>query len=142
MTVCRPMRVIIIVGVLTLLLRGADYLTGDATQIGLFRVDGDLPPLVWGLACVIAAVIVSVGMLVKRLEVAAFGALLASATYTMFAVQSADQALFTPPVDDWRFAADYAARAVTWGVITGWLYMRAGVMEARRKKAGEGAARE
>lgn len=134
------MKLIIIVGVINLLLRAADYLTGDFTQLGIVEVDGPWAPIVWGAACLLAAVTITVGMALSRLKIAAFGALIASATYVMFSVQAIDESLFTPPIDDWRFASDYIARAVTWGVITGWLYMRDGVLAARR--AAQEAARE
>ncbi|MEJ6013301.1 hypothetical protein WG936_05550 [Corynebacterium sp. H127] len=157
-------RWLLIIGVFRLLGFASDYLTGDIFTIGVVEVGSEIPQIVWGVACLVSALTIIVGMLVGRLRLQALGCLLAGATNAGFAAVTTSKAfLWIPlsqsqgilekpahwwarnvadwycvvPVDDWRFPASYASLAAQWAVLCVALILIDAVLTAR-KRGGNG----
>ncbi|MCK6161544.1 hypothetical protein [Corynebacterium simulans] len=123
-----------IIGALTFQLfsRGLDYILGNPKQgAGAFHVQDVSPPIVWGGACIIAALIVAVGLLKQCPRIVRAGAVLAAAIYGAFAVMVFDDVYMQGPVDDWRFFTGYIATAFMWAVIAWSLTIRIAVIKNR-----------
>lgn len=129
-----------IIGALTfqMLSRGLDYILGNPNQgVGAFRVRDVTPPVVWGAACIIAALIVAIGLLKQCPRIVRAGAVLAAAIYGAFAVMVFDDVYMQGPVDDWRFFTGYIATAFMWAVIAWSLTIRIAVIKHRKGKDGD-----
>lgn len=124
----------LIIGALAfqLLSRGLDYVLGNPRQgAGAFRISDASPTLVWGAACIIAALIVTIGLLRQCPRVVRAGAIFAAAIYGAFAVMVFDDVYVQGPVDDWRFFTGYLATAFMWAVIAWSLTIRIAVIKNR-----------
>ena len=124
----------LLIGALTFQLfsRGLDYALGNPQQgVGAFRISEASPSLVWGTACIIAALIVAAGLLRQCPRVVRAGAILAAAIYGAFAVMVFDDVYVQGPIDDWRFFTGYLATAFMWAVIAWSLTIRIAVIKNR-----------
>ncbi|OHO71197.1 hypothetical protein HMPREF2692_01395 [Corynebacterium sp. HMSC036D03] len=124
----------LLIGALTFQLfsRGLDYVLGNPQQgVGAFRISEASPSLVWGAACIIAALIVAAGLLRQCPRVVRAGAILAAAIYGAFAVMVFDDVYVQGPIDDWRFFTGYLATAFMWAVIAWSLTIRIAVIKNR-----------
>lgn len=124
----KALRSVIICLLVALVSRGTDYVSGSA--------DGDreaeLPPLTWGVACLVAATVVIVGMVWHYSRLVIAGCLLSAAIYVMFAVYQVPLIFDSDPPDDWRVCGDYIALAGLWSVVCATLALRYHVAQARR----------
>ncbi|HFG8761699.1 hypothetical protein ACL1HT_00610 [Corynebacterium striatum] len=115
-----------------------DYILGNPNQgVGAFRVRDVTPPVVWGAACIIAALIVAIGLLKQCPRIVRAGAVLAAAIYGAFAVMVFDDVYMQGPVDDWRFFTGYISAAFMWAVIAWSLTIRIAVIKHRKGKDGD-----
>lgn len=120
-----------------LLSRGLDYLFGNPRPgAGAFQVWDVSPPIVWGAACIIAALIVTIGLLKQCPRIVRAGAILAAAIYGAFAVMVFDDVYVQGPVDDWRFFTAYISAAFMWAVIAWSLTIRIAVIKNREVPRG------
>lgn len=119
-----------IVGFLTfaLVMRGLDYVTGTADG----HAESDLPPLVWGVTCIVVGIVVVVGLVSRQTRIIVAGSLMASAIYVMFAVYQVPLIFQSSPPDDWRTCGDYVAFAGAWSVVCVTLALRFHVAQVRR----------
>lgn len=113
--------------------RGLDYLTGNPDQgNGILNVTDPTPPTVWGLSCVIAATIITLGMLFHRLQLIMFGAVLTMGIYLAFGWVILDDVIQRPVIDDWRFLTDYIIKACMWVAIAWSMFIQDGVERYRK----------
>ncbi|MFS0063619.1 hypothetical protein ACL1G0_06720 [Corynebacterium striatum] len=120
-----------------MLSRGMDYILGNPKQgVGAFQVRDVSPPIVWGAACIIAALIVTIGLLKQCPRIVRAGAIFAAAIYGAFAVMVFDDVYAQGPVDDWRFFTGYIATAFMWAVIAWSLTIRIAVIKNREVTRG------
>lgn len=114
--------------------RGFDYLFGDPRPgTGVFEIDSIGPAFAWGLACVIAALVITVGLVAKWDAVVRGGALLSAAIYIAFALMVVDNVYVDDTIDDWRYLTLYLSAAFIWGVISWSLTVRMAVDRNRKE---------
>ncbi|MFS0140306.1 hypothetical protein ACL1FJ_00760 [Corynebacterium striatum] len=114
-----------------------DYILGNPKQgVGAFQVRDVSPPIVWGAACIIAAIIVTIGLLKQFPRIVRAGAIFAAAIYGAFAVMVFDDVYAQGPIDDWRFFTGYIATAFMWAVIAWSLTIRIAVIKNREVTRG------
>ena len=130
----RTMQAILVVGIIRLLSRGTDMLFGDPYSTHSPLDLGGAETFVWGLSCVIAALVVLVGLATRRVKIAINGALLAFATYAMFAWFVLDDTLLFSPPGNWRIFFDHLCTSMFWLVCAVSISFRHGVYEIRRRK--------
>lgn len=128
------LKALVWVGVIGLLLRASDYLTGDATSTGVMEVPQETTSW-WGVTCLAAAVLIIAGMISRSYRAAALGAVVAAAAHTMFMLFALVATVFTPPVDDWRHPGAFLVSALSWWILALWLHVYASVVDARREGA-------
>lgn len=118
--------------------RGLDYLLGDARSgTGVFELDSIGPAFAWGLACVVAAVIVAAGLVTRRDNIVRSGALLASSIYIAFALMVIDNVYVDGVFDDWRYLTLYLSISFIWGVIAWALTVRMAVTKNRKEHSAD-----
>lgn len=118
--------------------RGMDYALGNPRAgVGAFRLADASPSLVWGIACVTAALIVATGLAARRDHVVRAGAVIAAAIYTAFAIMVFGGAFAHGAIDDWRFFTAYVAAAFMWAVIAWALTIRMAVIAHREGRDGD-----
>lgn len=132
----RTLRAIIACLSFQLFARGIDYATGNPRQgVGAFQVESVDPPIVWGAFCIVAALMVAVGLVGKWSRIVRDGAILTATIYLVFAIMTIDDISWSPP-DDWRFCTGYLASCAVWGVIAVSLSVRMAVEDHRRERDG------
>lgn len=132
----RTLRAIIACLSFQLFARGLDYATGNPRQgVGVFQVESLNPPLVWGIVCMVAALMVAVGLIGKWTQIVRDGAILTATIYLVFATMTIDDISWSPP-DDWRFFTGYLASCAVWAVIAVSLSVRMAVEKNRRERGG------
>ncbi|MDO4915884.1 hypothetical protein [Corynebacterium sp.] len=124
----KALRAVIVCLLFTLTLRGLDYVTGSAGG----EREAALPPLIWGTTCLVTAAVVAVGLVWHITKAIIAGALMAAATYTMFALYQIPLIFDSHPIDDWRGFGDYVALAGLWAVVCVTLALRFHVAQMRR----------
>lgn len=118
--------------------RGLDYLLGDPRSgTGVFELDSIGPAFAWGIACVIAALIVAAGLVTRRDNIVRAGALLASSIYIAFALMVMDNVYVDGTFDDWRYLTLYLSIAFIWGVIAWALTVRMAVTKNRKEHSAD-----
>lgn len=132
----RTLRAIIACLAFQLFARGLDYATGNPREgVGAFQVESLNPPLVWGLACIVAALMVAAGLMGRWIRIVRDGAILTATIYLSFASMTVDEISWSPP-DDWRFCTGYLASCAVWSVIAVSLSVRMAVEKNRRERGG------
>ena len=127
----KELRVIVWLLALQLIARGTDYITGNPDNgHGVFPVNEVSPPLMWGIACLVNAVVVMAGLLFRNSLLTRNGAIMCGVTYLSFAVMVADN-VFTLPLDDWRFFTSYLVAGAIWLTVAWWLSVHLAVLRAR-----------
>ena len=114
-------------------IRGLDYVTGDDVSAAVTVADGAEMPMYWGVASIIAAVLVFGSLLLKKAGLLQNSALVCFAINAMFAVQAfATRMLPVPwPPEDTRLVADHAGHAALWLLIAVVLWWREGINRRR-----------
>lgn len=134
----RTLRLIIAALAFQMASRGVDYLLGDTRSgTGVFEIDSIGPAFAWGGACVIAAVIIAVGLIMGRDTIVRGGALLSAAIYIAFALMVVDDVYLDETIDDWRYLTLYLSAAFIWGVIAWSLTVRMAVAKNRKENSGD-----
>lgn len=124
-------RALFALGVLNLVGRGTDYLFSPHQTIPPEIVA--LAPLeAWGVACLIAAAIVTLGLVTGWVRAVVAGGALAAALYMVFAVQRGLILLATDPLADWREGTTLVAGAGAWIVLSLSAVIRNAVVQARQ----------
>lgn len=124
-------RALFALGVMNLVGRGTDYLFSPHQTIPPEIVA--LAPLeAWGVACLIAAGIVTLGLFTGWVRVVVAGGALAAALYVAFAVQRGVILMATDPLSDWREGTTLLAGAGAWIVLSLSAVIRNAVVQARR----------
>lgn len=114
-----------------LISRGLDYATGNPNDgHGVFPSVEFNPALMWGVACIVNALIVVVGLVAHNAVVARNGAVMCGITYASFAVMVVDD-VFSGPFDDWRFLTSYVVACGVWLTLAWWLSVRIAVINSR-----------
>lgn len=132
----RTLRIITALLTFQLFSRGLDYVTGNPQQgVGAFQVESLNPPVVWGAVCILAALMVAVGLAVGSDRITRDGAILTSAVYLVFAVMVIDD-IHLSPLDDWRFFTGYMCSAGVWATIAFALTVRMAVVANRKEHDG------
>lgn len=118
--------------------RGLDYLFGDSRPgTGVFEIDSIGPAFAWGLACVIAALVITAGLVARRDNIVRSGAMLSAAIYIAFALMVVDNVYMDDTIDDWRYLTLYLSAAFIWGVIAWALTVRMAVDRNRREHSAD-----
>lgn len=134
----RTLRLIIAALAFQMASRGLDYLFGDTRPgAGVFEIDSIGPVFAWGWACVSAAVIIAVGLIMGRDMIVRGGALLSVAVYIAFALMVVDRVYADGTVDDWRYLTLYLSAAFIWGVIAWALTIRMAVADSRKENSAD-----
>lgn len=132
----RTLRLITSLLAFQLFARGLDYITGNPnTGIGAFQVESLNPPIVWGAVCILASLMVAIGVATGRNRITRDGAVLTSAVYLVFAVMVAGDIHLSPP-DDWRFFTSYLCSSGVWSTIAFSLTVRMAVVASRKEHDG------
>lgn len=134
----RTLRLIIAALTFQMASRGTDYIMGDThSGVGVFKVDGFGATFAWGVACLAAAIIITVGLIGKSDQVVRGGALLATAIYLAFALMVVDDVFKDGSVDDWRYLTLYLSAAFIWAVIAWALTVRMAVTQHREETSDD-----
>ena len=132
----RTLRLITALLALQLFSRGLDYVTGNPnTGIGAFQVESLNPPIVWGAVCILAALMVAIGLAMGRNRITRDGAVLTSAVYLVFAIMVTGD-INLSPLDDWRFFTSYLCSSGVWATIAFSLTVRMAVVANRKENDG------
>lgn len=132
----RTLRLITSLLAFQLFARGLDYITGNPnTGAGVFQVESLNPPIVWGAVCILASLMVAIGVATGRNRITRDGAVLTSAVYLVFAVMVAGDIHLSPP-DDWRFFTSYLCSSGVWATIAFALTVRMAVVANRKEHDG------
>lgn len=134
----RTMQLLLLVGALQFVARGTDMLFSP--ESGAIALDlGGAQGAVWGVACLVAAAVVLVGLLRRSPLLAVQGSLIGFAVYGMFAWLVLENTILTSPPDNWRILADHATNSALWLVFAVSISFRHGVHQILvRKGAGDG----
>lgn len=134
----RTLRLVIAALAFQMASRGFDYLLGDTRSgTGVFEIDSIGPAFAWGGACVMAAMIIAVGLIMGRDAIVRGGALLSAAIYAAFALMVVDNVYVDGTVDDWRYLTLYLSAAFVWGVIAWSLTIRMAVAKSREENSAD-----
>lgn len=135
----RTLRCIIILQIVQIVARGTDLLYSSPYGAWMPKDVGGAEAMVWGIACLIAAGVVLVGLISRHPAITVYGCLTGFAVYTMFAVFVFDDTIIPPPPRDWRFFADHVVVAGIWLVSAVSISFRHGVYKIlRREEAKDG----
>lgn len=139
----RAVKVFVGLLVFEMLTRSVDYLTGDSYPNGRFEEDISMP-VVWGTACLAAALIVLFGLARSKPAVVQTGSTVSFAIYTMFAFQVFEMRMlpYPWPPEDTRIVATHLTVAGLWltAAVTIWwreYIARRKTEELDRKVRGE-----
>lgn len=127
------MQLLLLVGALQLVARGTDLLFSPVSD-AIARDMGGAQGAVWGVACLVAAAVVLVGLLRRSPVVAVQGSLISFAVYGMFAWFVLDDTILIYPPDDWRILADHAAHSALWLTFAVSISFRHGVLQILARK--------
>ena len=134
----RTMQLLLLVGALQFVARGTDLLFSPESGVDALDMGG-AQGAVWGVACLVAAAVVLVGLLRRSPLIAVQGSLIGFAVYGMFAWLVLENTLLISPPDDWRILADHATNSALWLVFAVSISFRHGVHQILvRKGAGDG----
>lgn len=134
----RTLRLIIAALTFQMVSRGTDYILGDThSGVGVFQTDGFGAAFAWGVACLAAAIIITVGLVGKSDQVVRAGALLSTAIYLSFALMVVDDVFKDGTFDDWRYLTLYLSAAFIWAVITWALTIRMAVTQHREETSAD-----
>lgn len=116
--------------------RGLDYVTGNPHQgVGVFQVESLDPPIVWGAVCILAALMVAIGLASSRDRITRDGAVLSAAVYLIFSFMVIED-IHLSPLDDWRFFTGYICSTGIWAVLAVSLSVRMAVVASRKENDG------
>lgn len=134
----RTMQLLLLVGALQLVARGTDLLFSPVLgPVPLDAADGR--DAVWGVASLIAAAVVLVGVLRRSPAVAVQGSLIGFAIYGMFAWLVVGSTVLADPPDNWRILADHLFHSAFWLICAVSISFRHGVYKILvRKGARDG----
>lgn len=136
----KTLRAALGIGAVDLLARGTDYLLGSPNQ-GTSIEFAENMPMYWGIACVVSAFIIVVGVISRNFRIGILGSLLAFSVYTMFGYSILEDTLFSHPPDDWRLIANHWCKAAMFLLFATSLAFRHGVIRIlKRRKEGRGGA--
>lgn len=134
----RTLRLIIAALVFQMASRGTDYVLGDThSGVGVFEIDGLGPAFAWGVACLVAAAIITAGLISNSDHVVRAGALLTTAIYLAFALMVVDDVFKDGSFDDWRYLTLYLTTAFIWAVIAWALTIRMAVTQHREETSAD-----
>lgn len=134
----RTLRLIIAALTFQMASRGLDYIMGNThSGVGVFELDGLGAAFAWGVACLVAAIIITVGLIGKSDQVVRAGALLATAIYLAFALMVTDDVFKDGTFDDWRYLTLYLSAAFIWVVIAWALTVRLAVAQHREETSDD-----
>lgn len=129
----RTLRVITAWLAFQLFARGLDYVTGNPNPgAGVFQMESLSPPVVWGAVCLLASLVVVVGLITGRDRITRDGAVFTSAIYFVFAIMVAGDVSLRP-LDDWRFFTGYLCSSGVWATIAFALTVRIAVVTNRKE---------
>lgn len=115
-------------------IRGLDYLIiveNSRPLMPRFDPGEFLPPQVWGFLCLAAAAVILAGVVAGHLHSVAFGCFFAGVVNLMLCIPMLT-AVLTPPVDDFRIAADYLVKTAIWWIVSIHT-LKAGVIASSRR---------
>lgn len=132
----RTLRIITSLLTFQLFSRGLDYVTGNPHQgVGAFQVESLNPPMVWGAVCILASLMVTIGLASSRDRITRDGSILSSAVYLIFSIMVIED-IHLSPLDDWRFFTGYICSTGIWAVIAVALSVRMAVVASRKENDG------
>lgn len=129
----KTLRVALFIGAVDLLARGTDYLLGSPSR-GTSIEFADNMPMYWGIACVVSAFVIFVGVASKNFRVAILGSLLAFSVYTIFGYSILESTIFSHPPDDWRLISSHWCKAAMFLLFAVSLAFRHGVLRILRRR--------
>ena len=134
----RTLRLIIAALTFQMASRGLDYILGNThSGVGVFQTDGFGATFAWGATCLVAAIIITVGLIGKSDQVVRAGALLSTAIYLAFALMVTDDVFKDGSFDDWRYLTLYLSAAFIWAVIAWALTIRMAVSQHREETSAD-----
>lgn len=133
----RTLQVVIWLCVIQMLGRGTDLVFSNPYKHSQALDLGGVEELIWGVACLVSAGVVLVGLLFKKSPVLVNGCLMAFATYVMFAWYVVDETMLLWPPDNWRIFLDHACRGALWLVLALCVSFRQGIIRIRARKREE-----
>lgn len=117
-----------------MVIRGTDYLIDGGVYrpfMGRFDPDPWLSSHIWGWLCIAASLIVIGGAVSNMLTLTAFGCMTAGIVNLMIGVPMIAEAL-SPPIDDFRLAADYLAKTLIWWIVAAHILKQSVIIAGRR----------
>ena len=133
----RTMPLLLLVGALQFVARGTDLLFSPESGASALDIGG-AQGTVWGVACLVAAAVVLVGLLLRSPIVAVQGSLIGFAIHGMFAWLVLESTILSTPPDDWRILADHATNSAFWIVCAVSISFRHGVHQILVRKGAKG----
>lgn len=129
----KTLQAALFIGAFDLISRGLDYALGSPSN-GTNLEFADELTLTWGLACLVSALIIFSGLLLKSFKVAILGSLSAFAIYAVLGITILQDTIFIYPPDDWRLVTSHWCKGAMFLLFATSLAFRHGVLDilARR----------
>lgn len=132
-TAAKIVRLLVLIGGLTIIVKGFDYVTGSTSESSVFELGEGGILLAWGATCLLSGVLMVAGSVCGCTKGAALGTLMATIIYLLFVGVTAIAVLKNGwPWDDYGYPADHLGNAISYGVITWWLVVQRAVEEDRK----------
>ena len=135
----KTLQAALVIGAVDLISRGLDYVLGSPANGTNLEFSENLT-LTWGVACLVSAFIICVGVLFKNFKIAILGSLSAFAVYTVLGFTILDDTIFMHPPDDWRLISSHWCKGAMFALFATSLAFRHGViniLERRKEIRGE-----
>lgn len=135
----KTLQAALFIGAIDLVSRGLDYVLGSPSNGTNLEFADDLTAT-WGVACLVSAFIIFVGLLFKNFQTAILGSLSAFAVYAVLGFTILEDTIFMHPPDDWRLISSHWCKGAMFLLFATSLAFRHGVihiLERRKEIRGE-----
>ena len=131
----KTLQAALVIGAVDLVSRGMDYVLGSPANGTNLEFSENLT-LTWGVACLVSAFIICVGVLFKNFKIAILGSLSAFAVYAVLGFTILEDTIFLSPPDDWRLISSHWSKGAMFALFATSLAFRHGVLDIleRRKE--------
>lgn len=135
----QALRAVCFIGVLSLAARGYDFLSGPHT-VDIARLHEFIPPVVWGLSCVVAAVLLLVSLWRSNPRWVVFGCIVAFSVEAMLGVMAVPVTFLDSPFDNSQGLIGHWFASGVWSVVGLTVAFRHGVAKIliERQETGSG----
>lgn len=129
----KTLQAALVIGAVDLISRGLDYVLGSPANGTNLEFSENLT-LTWGVACLVSAFIICVGVLFKNFKIAILGSLSAFAVYAVLGFTILEDTIFSHPPDDWRLISSHWCKGALFALFATSLAFRHGVITILKRR--------